>query len=228
MSSFYSSTFIVLLCFIGTVNSAPLSKEFSSSADNDIISDSDGKYAIQFGNDVKLISRGPVELILTYNTLVVDVDIKSCIGKVLFCYDSSKTSNDAREPCGSFDGFCGFQLIGTEDKIQFTKNEFLKDDLEDCTPIEMKYPSTKYCGVGPVRSCNPKIDQDGRTKIEIVNSECPVTIKNAKIYVPPTSTSSTTSSLDSDSASNAGLQWYYWILIVFGVLLIVFCGVCIW
>uniref|UniRef100_A0A914YLA5 Transmembrane protein n=1 Tax=Panagrolaimus superbus TaxID=310955 RepID=A0A914YLA5_9BILA len=231
-SFFYPTTFIFLLCFIITVNSAPLSNELSSPSNlyqNDLSSDSDSQHVIQYGNDVKLISPGSVELILTYRTLVVDVNIKQCIGKVLFCYESSKIENEAAKLCRNFDGFCGFQLIGTEDEIQFTKNTFIKSKLINCNSIQMMYASTYYCQGLAVKSCNPEIGAEGRIKIEISDVGCPVTIKNAKIYVPSATTSSTTSSiLDSDSASNAGLQWYYWILIVFGILLIVFCGVGIW
>uniref|UniRef100_A0A914Y5P5 Uncharacterized protein n=1 Tax=Panagrolaimus superbus TaxID=310955 RepID=A0A914Y5P5_9BILA len=68
-----------ILCFIGTVNPVPFS--LSSSADNYLTSDSTSQRAIQSGNDVTLISRGAVELILTELTLIVDVNIKSCIGK---------------------------------------------------------------------------------------------------------------------------------------------------
>uniref|UniRef100_A0A914YNX8 Uncharacterized protein n=1 Tax=Panagrolaimus superbus TaxID=310955 RepID=A0A914YNX8_9BILA len=162
-------------------------------------------------------------------SLVVDVDLKRCIGKVLFCYNSSKPEIEAKKLCGSFDGYCGFQLFGTEDEIESVTTKVFKKFLKDCKPIEMKYPTAMYCGAGPVSSCNPAIDAEGRIKIEISDVECPVTIKNAKIYVPSATTSSTTSSnLDSHSASNAGLQWYYWILIVFGILLIVFCGIGIW
>uniref|UniRef100_A0A914YQ28 Uncharacterized protein n=1 Tax=Panagrolaimus superbus TaxID=310955 RepID=A0A914YQ28_9BILA len=231
-SFFYSSVFIFLLCFIITVNSAPLSNELSSSSNfyqNYLISDSEEQHVIQYGNDVKLISPGSIELILTYKTLVVDVNIKQCIGKVLFCYNSSKIQREAQEICRNFDGFCGFQIIGTEDEIQFTRNTYKKSILGSCKPIEMKYPAAMYCDAGLVLSCSPAIDAEGRIKIELSDAECPVVIKNAQIYVPPATTSSTTSSiLDSDSASNAGLQWYYWILIVFGILLIVFCGVGIW
>uniref|UniRef100_A0A914Y2U9 Uncharacterized protein n=1 Tax=Panagrolaimus superbus TaxID=310955 RepID=A0A914Y2U9_9BILA len=152
-----------------------------------LATDMDSKSVIPWGNnDVKLVASGFVELVISNGRLVVETNIETCNGMVLFCYNSSKTSLDCKTLCPHLSGFCGFQLIGTDNNVTFTKSTRERSELKECSKlIEMKYSS--------------------------------LITKNAKEYIPATSTTSSTSvsKTVSDSTSEAGFPWYIWVLIVF-------------
>uniref|UniRef100_A0AC35GJQ4 Uncharacterized protein n=1 Tax=Panagrolaimus sp. PS1159 TaxID=55785 RepID=A0AC35GJQ4_9BILA len=123
--------------------------------------------AIQRDNDVKLIGRGTVDLILMDRTLDVDIDLHRCKGRVSFCYSSLDKNSEASLLCEN--DFCGFEVDGTiKTEIDITGLKGIKRTvLEKCEPIQMKEIKTKYCGM-LAESCKPLISEEDKNITIIV------------------------------------------------------------
>uniref|UniRef100_A0AC35ERT3 Uncharacterized protein n=1 Tax=Panagrolaimus sp. PS1159 TaxID=55785 RepID=A0AC35ERT3_9BILA len=90
---------------------------------------------------------------------------------------------------------------------------------------------TSYCGESGA-SCKPIIgEEDNRITIIVKEIHCDTFIKNARIYYPPTTTTTSTS-LPSTNApsetSNASNEWYIWVIIgiafvfIIGIIIAIF------
>uniref|UniRef100_A0AC35FDJ8 Uncharacterized protein n=1 Tax=Panagrolaimus sp. PS1159 TaxID=55785 RepID=A0AC35FDJ8_9BILA len=222
-----SLTFLLLL--FAATNSRP--NNFFTNESNEtlplLLTGDSSKVAIQYGNDVRLNGYGTVELILMNQTLDVDIDLNKCFDHVSFCY-SSRDKNSEASPLYEND-FCGFEVDGrSKTEIDITGLKGIKRTvLEKCEQIQMRRIKTSYCGMLAV-SCKPLIGYDKKITIivEKGSSTCPTFIKNARIYYPPTTTTTSTSlpstkSIALSETSNASSEVYIWVIIgvVFGLLI---------
>uniref|UniRef100_A0AC35F8E3 Uncharacterized protein n=1 Tax=Panagrolaimus sp. PS1159 TaxID=55785 RepID=A0AC35F8E3_9BILA len=192
-----------------------------------LLTDDSSNVAIQRDNDVELIGRGTVDLILMDRTLDVDINLNKCFDRVKFCYSSLDVNGKATLLCDN--GFCGFEIDGTSrETIDLTGQRGLIRQFLDkkCEPIRMNEIITNYCGLRAA-SCKPLIGEEDKritVIVEKVSSSCQTLIKNARIYYPPTTTTTSTS-LPSTNApsetSNASNEWYIWVIIgvVFGFII---------
>uniref|UniRef100_A0AC35EZ37 Uncharacterized protein n=1 Tax=Panagrolaimus sp. PS1159 TaxID=55785 RepID=A0AC35EZ37_9BILA len=228
---FISLTFLLL--FITPTNSRPnnyFTNETTRANESNetlpmLLTDDSSNVAIQRDNDVELIGRGSVDLILMDRTLDVKIDLYRCKGPVKFCYSSLDKNGKAASLCGN--GFCGFDFYGRDTDVDLMGlKDLLKSNLDqECEQIRMKRVETSYCGQNAA-SCEP-LTGEGDKKITIIvqeaSSNCHPLIKNARIYYPPTTTTSTSlpSTKSPSETSNASTEWYIWVIIgvVFGLLI---------
>uniref|UniRef100_A0A914QD14 ZP domain-containing protein n=1 Tax=Panagrolaimus davidi TaxID=227884 RepID=A0A914QD14_9BILA len=184
--------------------------------------------ATEDGEDVRLIGYGSVNLTLPSEFLDVKIDLYNCGGRVKFCYSSLDNNGEAAALCEN--GFCGFEVDGTtktEIGLTVRKNVPKSEVQQRCDPIRMKNFQTSYCGAYDA-SCKPLII-DKRITIIVEEINCPTFIKNAKIYYPPTTSTSATTALPSTESatqtSEASIEWYIWVII--GVPFVLLIGIII-
>uniref|UniRef100_A0A914QTK2 Uncharacterized protein n=1 Tax=Panagrolaimus davidi TaxID=227884 RepID=A0A914QTK2_9BILA len=184
--------------------------------------------AKEIGENVELIGYGySVNLTLAYDLLDVKIDLNNCNGRSL-------EKNREASPLCNENNFCGFEINGISDtEIDLTggKEAFKNNVDKTCDLIRMEKVQTSYCGIYAA-SCKPLIDDKMITIIvEEVSSTCRIFIKNAKIYYPPTTTSTSTTSLPSKESatqtetSEASIEWYIWVII--GVAFVLLIGIII-
>ena len=113
--------------------------------------------------------------------------------------------SDAATLCGSPTDTCGFKIDADNGKIQFTNgNRILKNEIAACPRIRMKYPVAEFCtNTRDVVSCDPAFDENNVITIVVhtVSPTCPITILNAKVYVPPTTPTETEAPLDTEGSN---------------------------
>uniref|UniRef100_A0A914PCJ0 Uncharacterized protein n=1 Tax=Panagrolaimus davidi TaxID=227884 RepID=A0A914PCJ0_9BILA len=234
---FLSLTFLLL--FITATNSRPnnfFTNETITLANESneivpmILTGDSSNVAIQYANDVKLTGPGTVDLILMDRNLDVDIDLNKCSDRVKFCYSSLDKNSEASPLCEN--DFCGFEVDGTsKTEIDLTGKKGIKRTfLDKCEPIQMIEIKTKYCGEYGA-SCKPLIvEVDKRITIIIkeASSSCQTLIKNARIYYPPTTTTTSTplpSTIAPSETSDASSEWYIWVII--GVAFVFIIGIII-
>uniref|UniRef100_A0AC35GFZ3 Uncharacterized protein n=1 Tax=Panagrolaimus sp. PS1159 TaxID=55785 RepID=A0AC35GFZ3_9BILA len=173
--------------------------------------------AIQRDNDVELTGRGTMDLILMDRTLDVDIDLNNCFDRVSFCYSSLDKNSEASPLCEN--DFCGFEVDGrSKTEIDITGLKGIKRTfLNKCLPIQMVEIKTSYCGMSAA-SCKPSTGYDKKITIIVkeASSTCQTLIKNARIYYPPTTTTTSTpvpSTKFPSETSNASSEWYIWVII---------------
>uniref|UniRef100_A0AC35FDW1 Uncharacterized protein n=1 Tax=Panagrolaimus sp. PS1159 TaxID=55785 RepID=A0AC35FDW1_9BILA len=233
---FFSLNFLLL--FIATTNSRPNNHHGNASIDLNepnetlpiFLKADSSNGAIQNGSDVQLTGSGySVNLTLPSDILDVKIDLYKCNKRVKFCYSSLDNNGEAAALCDE-DNFCGFKIDGTSDrtKIDLTgrKNVPKSEIQQRCDPIRMKNFQTSYCGAYDA-SCKPLI-VDKKITIIVEEINCRTFIKNAKIYYPPTTTTSTTFLPSTESAaqtSEASNEWYIWVII--GIAFVLLTGIII-
>uniref|UniRef100_A0A914YJ86 Uncharacterized protein n=1 Tax=Panagrolaimus superbus TaxID=310955 RepID=A0A914YJ86_9BILA len=216
---FITSKSLIFLLFITVViNGRPTLNNLSSDPSNTA--------AKQVSDDVvELIGPGaPVELILLDGFLDVKIDLFNCLGLVKFCYSSLDENREAASLCR--DNFCGFNVFGKFDEIELVRGKhILKSHLQqNCDAIRMNSIQTPYCGIYDA-SCKPFMDNENKITIIVESISCPTFIQRAKIYVPPTPSSSLSpSEPSSPDVADASTKWYIWIIMV-GVILLFIGGI---
>uniref|UniRef100_A0AC35GNM6 Uncharacterized protein n=1 Tax=Panagrolaimus sp. PS1159 TaxID=55785 RepID=A0AC35GNM6_9BILA len=217
-----------LLLFIAATNSKP-NNYYANETVPIVLKADSSNIAKQNGTDVQLIGRGSLNLILASGFLEVGLNWFNCIGLVRFCYSSLEKKDNASLLCGN--GFCGFEIEGTEKEILLIgRGHSHKMHFQSCRPIQMKENETSYCGIN-VASCKPLINDNRITiKVHDASSTCQAVIKNATIYYPPTTSTSTTSlpstkSVAPSETSEGSNEWYIWVII--GIALVLLIGIII-
>uniref|UniRef100_A0AC34GIR1 Uncharacterized protein n=1 Tax=Panagrolaimus sp. ES5 TaxID=591445 RepID=A0AC34GIR1_9BILA len=184
---FLSPNFLLFFLFITVaVNARPnnyfLTNNEASSNDSllsELSSDSSNPSVQQISDDkVKLLDRGdgqPVDLILLDKSLDVEIDLKSCNGRVIFCYGSLDKNPVEDSICPN--NFCEFRVDGREHEIDLIRvKNVLKIDLDrKCDAIHMIHGPTSFCGQSD-KSCKPLIDNDNKITIIVKAVECHTSI----------------------------------------------------
>ena len=107
-------------------------------------------------------------------------------------------SEPASKLCASQAKQCGFQIEADKKNVKLTDVvDMVKEEITTCPEIRMKYKLADFC-TNPenVWSCDPAIDENKVITIVIhdVSPTCPITILNAKVYVPSTTPTETEAS----------------------------------
>uniref|UniRef100_A0A914QBN7 Uncharacterized protein n=1 Tax=Panagrolaimus davidi TaxID=227884 RepID=A0A914QBN7_9BILA len=158
--------------------------------------------AYQNGEDVKLKSvkygKGMgMDIILKNGFLEVEMDLKNCMGKSIFCYNSTDKMDLLTDMC--FSGFCGFKVEGfngrkddgtynenykrvkTMDNYDYSRR-FISINCRSTSIVRMQYWKTIFCGgnygIMDDYSCAPKTDKNNKIHIYVIeiSSQCPVKI----------------------------------------------------
>uniref|UniRef100_A0AC35GQ57 Uncharacterized protein n=1 Tax=Panagrolaimus sp. PS1159 TaxID=55785 RepID=A0AC35GQ57_9BILA len=202
--------------------------------------------AYQSGEDVILKSKGGdkgMDIILKNGFLEVEMDLNNCVGKSIFCYNSTDKLDLLNEMC--FPGFCGFIVEGfngrkddgTYDEVYdvvktlsgYVSRGYISESCRSPSIIRMQYWKTYFCGGGNYDimdeySCAPKMDKGNKIHIYVIKiaEQCPIKILNAEIVDPTettTNSSITTIGTTTEKTEDASLPWYFWV-IIFIVLII--------
>uniref|UniRef100_A0AC35G9B5 Uncharacterized protein n=1 Tax=Panagrolaimus sp. PS1159 TaxID=55785 RepID=A0AC35G9B5_9BILA len=185
---------------------------------------SDGKRGKQVEFDVELSESGPINLTLNNRELVFKV-CESCMGTSTVCYESEIGLIDSGAAGTCFESSCKIEIVGNAEKIMYCEAPFYKKLFAGCLTSAMHFEFAKAKSSGEsynikndIKSCRPKIVGADKMVKLFVNIEdgCPVTVMNAKIHAPPTTTASPTkmppqiqSSLKGSAEASSFPDWGY-------------------
>uniref|UniRef100_A0A914QHT9 PH domain-containing protein n=1 Tax=Panagrolaimus davidi TaxID=227884 RepID=A0A914QHT9_9BILA len=145
------------------------------------------KHGKEVGDDVILSGYGQINLILLYKELTFEV-CNDCAGISRVCYESEISSDDYEDVFGSChqSSSCQFKVKDIGYALFFGGEQIFEYKFTGCLQVKMEsLVATRF------PSCKPKMDDKSMIKLFVdIDPECSIKVKNAKIYVPPTTTKS--------------------------------------
>uniref|UniRef100_A0AC35FCQ8 Uncharacterized protein n=1 Tax=Panagrolaimus sp. PS1159 TaxID=55785 RepID=A0AC35FCQ8_9BILA len=122
-------------------------------------------------------------------------EVCNCAGTSSVCYKSFDGFDNSKAAGSCSDSTsCEFKARESGDAIYFGRLPVVKNSFSGCLQFSMKYPSAKmkdtkgnlYVGF---ESCTPKMVDDNIIELYIsIDSSCSIIVKNAKVHVPITPT----------------------------------------
>uniref|UniRef100_A0AC35GF11 Uncharacterized protein n=1 Tax=Panagrolaimus sp. PS1159 TaxID=55785 RepID=A0AC35GF11_9BILA len=180
---------------------------------------SDRKLGKEVGSDVELFGYGRINLTLNNRELVFKV-CSNCAAESRVCFETTETGIQTKLKCSEVSSYCTFKVKNDNDRIFFGDVPVLVRDFGgSCLYPKIHTGYVTAVGTSNFKSCQPNI-VDKMIKLYVsIDSSCPITVINAKIHAPPTTTTSPTKvpspTQSPDSAETSSFpDWGYIILAI--------------
>uniref|UniRef100_A0A914QYJ2 Uncharacterized protein n=1 Tax=Panagrolaimus davidi TaxID=227884 RepID=A0A914QYJ2_9BILA len=184
----------------------------------------------QYGErDVLLSGRGPINLTLTSSEL--EFEVCNCEGTSSICYKSWDGFDDSSAAGSCSDSkSCELKVRDDEKAIYFGIVPITKTSIAGCLRTSMKYPDAKVKDAEgnvdvPFQSCTPKMVDNIIELYVSIGPLCSIIVKNAKVHVPITPTSTTKvppkHSAEHEDSSEASFPWWGFLIIGIALLIVV-------
>uniref|UniRef100_A0A914QLY2 Uncharacterized protein n=1 Tax=Panagrolaimus davidi TaxID=227884 RepID=A0A914QLY2_9BILA len=227
--------FKILFCFY-----VVLSLEFLDATNDSLILDgnvydevngllSDGK---QIGSDVELSGSGSINLTLNDGELIFKV-CSTCAATSRVCFETTETRIQKKLQCSGIPSYCTFEVRNEDARIFFGDAPVYKSVFGGrCLRPTIHGGEVLAVGTNMFDSCEPKI-VDKMIKLYVsIDPLCPITVINAKIHAPPTTTTSPTKvpqpaqspSKDNSAEASSFPDWGYAIIGIALLIVILFIG----
>uniref|UniRef100_A0AC34FNM9 Uncharacterized protein n=1 Tax=Panagrolaimus sp. ES5 TaxID=591445 RepID=A0AC34FNM9_9BILA len=179
-------------------------------------------HGMQIDNDVQLVGYGNISIELKYDQLKFQFCSAGCLGKrVTVCYDAENIVSSLTHGCGP--NQCRFQASVSEatpnspsNFLWFESNpKPFVDKICETATMESPEATLSFTPLTPPLSCEPlKRDRNVvNIYVKDVPSGCILKVMNAKIWYPPTPSSTTQTSEIDTTEDSSKAETTIWIIL---------------